>query len=143
MIPSQPASLLGYALLGYALVGACYVLVAWYVGRRWGIRTLPVVWLLCSCVAALGGVYNLHRRYVAFGDVLPIQTDLRLLGFALAIALCGFGLATLSVRKRLRRVPSGTPTLGGVAAGVGAFFGGLGLGLLPLLLLDIRQFFRI
>ena len=134
----QTSLYLGFAALGVTLLGVCYVLGAWYIGRRWGIRRLLPVWLACSCLAALDGVYRLHRGYVSSGDALPIQTDLRLLGFALIITLCAFGLATLAIRRRLQRAPAGLPTFGGVAAGVGWFFGGLALGLLPLLIFDIR-----
>jgi hypothetical protein len=136
---SETSIFFGSVVLAPTVLGACYVLVAWHVGRRWGSQRLLAVWLACSCLSAIAGVYRLHQQYGLSGNVLPLPTDLRLLVFALIFALCGFGLATLSVRKRLRRAPTGVPTVGGVAAGVGSFFAGLGLGLLPLLVLDIRR----
>jgi uncharacterized membrane protein YsdA (DUF1294 family) len=139
MTPAQVLTLLTTAGLGYALLAAAYIIGAWYLSRRWGVRVLLPVWLVASLLAAVAGVYRLHTRSSAAGNVPTRITDLRLLLAALIFSLLGFGLASLSVRKRLRRASDAGLTLMTVLAGVGAFFGGLGLGFVPVLVLDVRR----
>ena len=109
-----PALLLGLA--------ACilYVRLAWWVAQRRGRRSLWAVWIgaagLVVIVAAL-------RRGPASADELvfahPAHAWVEAALLAAILALPAFGLAALSVRKRMARHPAG-PTLADWGAGVGA-----------------------
>ena len=113
----------------------------WYIARRNGVAVLLPVWLAVAIATTAVGVFRLHRQYAAFGNVPVWTTDLKLFLGGLVVALASLGSATLSVRKRLRREPTGQLSSGVVLRGVGAFFAGLATALSPVLLLDLVRLF--
>ena len=113
--------------------GAVYVAVAWHVARRFGERWLVATWL----VAAL-------LLWVVTVKANPLPPRLReYYLYALISSLGGFGLATLSLRKRLRRSHDGVLTLHATAAGVGALIAGQLVGTLPVIASDLSKLLRL
>ena len=112
-----------------ALVAGVYSSLAWKVAVRFGPRSLLLTWLLSSLLLLS---FYFARRPSA--GLLP--THAYAIG-AFAVFLA-FGLATRTVRRRITHsAPSQTLTLVPIAAATGAFFLGLLVGLLPLLVLDM------
>ena len=127
--------LLGICLLAiYAIV---FVATAWRFAVRRGPRSLVVVWL---AGAALFWLLNITKLWMQGMTVhfppTTLPDRLAIFGF-LGFALCGTGLATLSVRRRLRTSPDGRLTIANTAAGVGAFFAGMVLTLIVVAINDI------
>ena len=142
MTSAQALSVLLVGIIGCALLGAVYTIGAWYIGHRRGVAVLLPLWLSIAIAITAVGVFRLHRQFSAFGNVPTWTTDLKLFLAGLVFALASLGGATLSVRKRLRRDPSGRLSPGVVLRGVGGFFVGLAIALSPLLLLDLLRVFR-
>ena len=120
--------LLGLGVL--ALIAGTYSVLAWKAALRFGPRALLIAWASGSLL--LGFYYFVVRP-------LPREVPIYISvvgGFAVVLA---FGLATRSVRKR---VALAEPiALAPIAAACGAFFLGLFLGLVPLLILDMLPVF--
>lgn len=114
-----------------------YTAAQYRVGRRFGSRGLVVGWLVACAVLTAG---TIAMRALANVQVLgrPAVPDAGwLVGTAVLVGVPGFGLAARSVRKRLPRLAGASPRLTDLLAGVGAWFVGAMLGLLPALLRDI------
>jgi hypothetical protein len=112
-----------------ALVAGVYSSLAWKAAVRFGRRSLLLTWLLGSLLLLS---FIFARRPPA--GMLP--THAYAIG-AFAVFLA-FGLATRTVGRRITHsAPSQTLTLFPIAAATGAFFLGLLVGLLPLLMLDM------
>jgi len=130
--------LLAFALgLGLtAAYAAALVAVAWRLSVRYGRHWLPIAWFVGGLAFAVLTLAKLRVQGAAIG--VPPRTSLDWLALAgsFGYGFVGAGLAMLSVRKRLRASPDGRLTRGGVAAGVGAFFGGM---LLVLLIVGVND----
>jgi hypothetical protein len=125
----------GLALIG--LYAAGYTAVAWHLARRTGRHWLLGAWVAGALLFWLVSLIRLRILDAAIS--IPPQTSadrLAVFGF-LAWGVLGVGLATLSVWRRIGRNPEGQLTLGGTMAGVGAFFAGMLLVLLAVLISDI------
>ncbi|UCC49768.1 MAG: hypothetical protein JSV41_06320 [Gemmatimonadota bacterium] len=132
-------ALLGsFALL--ACIAAVYVFVAWRMARRMGERSLLGTWILGSVFLAVLYVLIWSLRREALGVTPSVAYRVKEFGAFFGVSALAFGLATLSVRRRLRRSNDSLKTRG-ILAGVGAFFGGLGLVFLAVLLSDLFRFF--
>jgi hypothetical protein len=119
-----------------ALVAALYVVAAWAVAKRFGEFALIGAWLVGTI--SLATMYTMvwgYRRELAG---VTISTSYRLMEFAafLGLSAAGFGLSTLSVHRRRRRTSDGL-NFGAMMAGVGAFFGGLGVVLVVVFVSDV------
>jgi hypothetical protein len=114
--PAAAAAVL-FALL---LAAAGYVRLAWWAAREGGARVPWIAWLASTLLAAAGAA---ALRGPASPDELavasPSHARAEAAGLATFLALPAFGLAALSVRKRLARNPGG-PAVTDWAAGVGA-----------------------
>jgi hypothetical protein len=123
-----PALLLGF------VAAVLYVRLAWWLAQRRGPLSLLAVWLGATGVAAAAAAL---RRGPASPDELvfarPANAWVEAAILAAVIALPAFGLAALSVRKRLTRHPGG-PTPVDWAAGVGAALTGA---LIPAVILTV------
>jgi hypothetical protein len=119
--------LLVTALIVTAFCGGAYVATAWWVARRFGER-----WLVATCLIA---TLLLWACAVAAEPSPSGVSHFALL--ALSIVLGGVGLATLSVRRRLRGTGGGPLTVRATAAGVGAYLAGQLIGMIPLLARDV------
>jgi hypothetical protein len=112
------------AILGLLLAAVLYVRLAWWAGKRWGNRSLLALWLGATLLAA---AIAASLRGVASPDELvfasPSNAWMEAAGLAALVALPGFGLAALSVRKRRKRDPDG-PKPKDWALGVGAALAG-------------------
>jgi hypothetical protein len=129
MIPTEVLTSLAPTIATLAVVSAAFVAGGWYFSRRFGLRILALWWLLSS--AALTSI-----------GALRTNADTFVLVALATIAAVGFGLAALSLRKRLLASPASALTGRMVLAGVGAFFAGAGLCLVLLLLSDVWQLMR-
>jgi hypothetical protein len=114
LLAATPALLLGLAM------AVLYVRLAWWVAQRLGPRSLLAVWLGATILVVAAAAL---RRGPASADELliarPASAWVETALLAAIFALPAFGLAALSVRKRLARHPTG-PTLADWAAGMGA-----------------------
>ena len=128
-------------MVGCVLLAGVYTVGAWYIARRNGVAVLLPLCLVVGIATTAVGVLRLHRQFAAFGNVPAWTIDLKLFLGGLVLALASLGSATLSVRKRLRRDPTGRLSLGVVLRGVGAFFAGLAIALSPILFLDLVRLF--
>jgi hypothetical protein len=119
LLAATPALLLGLAVL------VLYVRLAWWVAQRRSSRFLWAVWLGATSLVVVTAAL---RRGPASADELlmarPANAWIEAALLAAIFALPAFGLAALSVRKRLARHPTG-PDLADWAAGVGAAVSGL------------------
>ena len=133
----QGLLVLALVLLAYGVLGALYVSGAYLLAQRFGSRVLPIMWLVTSLI--FGGS-ALRRGYLPYSTGAPIEwAQLRIaVGFSVMFFIA-FGLATLSVRARLRKAPGARLSAGAVARGVGAFFCGLAIVLVFFLVSDIRR----
>jgi len=138
------AILLGLAVgLGLtAAYAAALVAVAWRLAGQRGPRWLGLAWLLGAVVFALLTLAKLRVQGAAIN--VPPQTPLDWLAVAASFGygLVGAGLTTLSVRKRLRLSPDRRLTARTIAAGVGAFLGGILLVLLVVAVNDLAALVR-
>jgi hypothetical protein len=121
-------SLLGIVIL--AVTAGTYSFLAWTAAARFGRRALFFVWPAASLL--LVGCYltaQPHRPGFLPAHAYAIGV------FAVFLA---FGLSTRSLWRRLA-TPAASPVLGlsAIVGATGAFFVGLILGLLPLLVLDM------
>lgn len=139
MTPQEALVQLAIAAVGYAVVAAAYVVLAWVLGRRFGARALSAAWLLASVGMAAMILVRTHLRMTRHGTTVPPTWERGLAVGILGMLLLAFGLATLSVRKRLKREPAVALGVGGVARGVGAFFVGIGMVMAVFLIADVRH----
>lgn len=132
--------MLGIAAI--AVFAAVYVLAAWRIGASRGLSVLPVVWL--------GGAITFWLLSIASRAAQGLPTtfppsgwieQMAFYGF-LAYGLCGAGLATLSVRRRLLSNPGGRASMGAIGAGVGAFLIGMLIPLAVVAMSDLSALFR-
>jgi hypothetical protein len=137
MTPQQGLIVLALGFLAYAVLGALYVAGSYMLARKFGSRVLPIIWLVTSLI--FGGS-ALRRGYLPYNASGPIHWG----QLWIAVGLCvmffvAFGLATLSVRARLRKEPRARLSVGAVGRGVGAFFCGLAIMLALFLVSDVRR----
>jgi hypothetical protein len=133
---------LGLALGVVALFAAAYVALAWHLARRAGRRWLAVAWLIAVLIFLLAFLTRL--KILGAPVSIPPRTagNRLLLAVSLGVGLAGAGLATLSVWRGLISSPDGRLTFGRIMAGVGAFFGGLLVVMVVLLVRDLWQIGR-
>ena len=129
------------AIIGLVLVGGIafgYSVLAWKTGRRWGTLAIVPLWLAASlALAAVAGLRTSKAGQPSLfaPDVgLARYTAMLFLGFTLS----AFGLASLSLRRRLRGGQADWDSHVAKRA-VGAFFAGAGIWLGLVFLMDIVQ----
>jgi hypothetical protein len=126
--------------LAYTGMAALYVTTAWGLCRRFGVQYLPILWLVASLLVAVPMTLLFREKFSQAipnpGPYHPVRAFA--LGTSVAFGL-GFGLAALSVRRRMLKDPSTILDLAVVARGVGAFFCGVGLVLALFLIGDLRR----
>lgn len=137
MTPQEGLIALAQGFLTYLVVAALYVAGSYLIGQKLGIRILPAVWLVTSFI--VGGL-ALRRVYLPYRASDPIHWGQLIIaaGFCFMLFLA-FGLATLSVRARLRKEPTARLNVGAVGRGVGAFFCGVAIVLVLFLVSDVRR----
>jgi hypothetical protein len=129
-------------ILIVALVPALYCTVAWRAASRAGERALLACWLGGATLLGALVIHN-FRRAGGLQHVCPTTSlDWLVLYGAVVFPLVALGLTTLSVRKHRRRDPHVALTIADLGAGIGAFFTGLFLVLVPVMMLDIRASVR-
>jgi hypothetical protein len=127
MTPQNALVAVAFTLLLYAALAGLYVTGAWALCRKLGVRFLPLLWLSASLLATLVVWYRSANPpfwiAVGLGTMFP----------------SGFGLASLSVRRRMIKDASAGLTFGMLARGLGAFICGVALALAPFLIGDLRR----
>ena len=104
MASAQVLFVLTRALVVYAILGAGYTILAWYLVRRVGPRSLSLLWYAGAFAIAAIGTIRVHRQAAAFGLPPSPGSDLKLfLGF-LVLGLVACGLTSLGIRRRIAAV---------------------------------------
>jgi hypothetical protein len=128
------------SLLGVAVLAVLYALAAWAIARRWGLRILPVAWLLMTLLAAAAFDYRIDQQRQALGMAADVPTDFPGIREVLLLWAAALGAVTWRLWRRLRR--GETRFDARVAAGsVGAFFLGAFIVLLGYTIQDVRRMF--
>ena len=127
------------ALIVYALLGAGYTILAWYLVRRVGPRSLSFFWGGGAFAIAAVGTIRVHRQASAFGLQRSLGNDLGLFFGFLALGLMAGGLAILGIRKRIAQGMPERLTIGDVVLGAATFLGGIVLCFVPFLLWRLWQ----
>ncbi len=103
-------------------------------GRRYAARGLIAGWLCSAAVLLVIQVLLPIQRW----SVAPVEVRRLLVWLAVAIVL-GTGASVLSIRKSLLRYPERTlMPARAIARSVLAYCGGLFVGLVPVIVLDLR-----
>ena len=125
---------LGITIL--ALLAAVYSVLAWKAGARFGHRILLLTWPAASLLLLVYCYLTVVRTATGFFTADMYITAV----FAIFLA---FGLTTRSIWRGLTRLDySRHVTISAVVRAAGAFFLGLVLGVVPLLVLDIFRLVR-
>jgi hypothetical protein len=131
-------SVASLAVVLIALLGLAYTWLACSACRRWRPAALVGLWLVAALAfAGWGGLYAAAKA----ARVKPAHaSDLgwQAFGLCLVVGLAAFGGATLSVRQRAHEGKLDRRVRLAVRALV-AFFAGLGLSLMPAILLDLSR----
>ena len=139
MTPREGLILLVSALLTLVLLAALYVVGCYVLGRKFGTGVLLPLWLVTSSITGGLAFRRGYQPYTVGSPLHPAQLWLAA-GLGLMFFLA-FGLATLSVRGRLRADPDLRPSAMRVILGILAFFCGLAVVLAMFLVLDVRRLF--
>ncbi|MGH7702960.1 MAG: hypothetical protein ACREMO_07685 [Gemmatimonadales bacterium] len=134
MTSAQVLFVLTRALVVYAILGAGYTILAWYLVRRVGPRSLSLLWGAGALAIAAIGTIRVHRQASALGLPPSPGSDLRVFFGFLALGLVACGLASLGIRKRIARGMPEALTIGAVLLGAATFLGGIVLCFIPFLL---------
>lgn len=137
MTPQEGLIALLRGFLAYMVVATLYVASSYVIAQKIGTRILPTLWLVTSLVV---GGFALHRVYQPYTGSDPIHWGQLIIAFGLCIMFfLAFGLATLSVRARLKKEPKARLSVGAIGRGVGAFFCGVAIVLVVFLISDVRR----
>ncbi len=134
MTSNQALRFVVLALATYAVIGSGYTILAWYLARRTGSRSLWFLWGAGALAIAGVGAIRVHRLAAAVGLAPSPASDLRAFVGFLALGLAACGLASLTLH---RRFPGGMPerlTIGAILSGAAAFLGGIVFCFIPFLL---------
>lgn len=138
MIPVSMLLSLALSFLVLALIAGLYVVAAWRLAARLGEVALLGAWVAGSISLAVAYAVIWGFRRGAAGVTISTTHRLMEFGIFFGMSALSFGLATLSVRRR-RRHGSDGPSFGAILAGVGAFFAGLILIMVAVLIYDVLR----